>query len=251
MHKQSLLPSAWKIPEPLRDRLGDQPGRQRVMETDGHLLLVLHAPPQQDDRLRQGCYLWRKPDGEWLAAGELSGRGAIAQLIDQYEATINALSELEESASGSRDYFEVLNRLTPLARATRHLYATLQDARKKVPEDRRLILARDRAYVLSRRTELLEADAKNALDFAIARRAEETAEDSHQMARAAHRLNLLVAFFFPVATLTAIFGVNLGHGLEQWDQSTAPLPLVVVLITGLLLGTVLTAFVTNQQRRET
>ena len=61
---------------------------------------------------------------------------------------------------------------------------------------------------------LLYNEARNSLDFSIARRGEEQARSSHRMAVSAHRLNLLAAFFFPIATLTALFGVNLRHGLE-------------------------------------
>ena len=247
MHKRSLLPPAWQIPDKLRDRLGEEPGRQRIMQAEGHLLLILHAPPAADEASRQGRFYWRQPDGTWSAAVGPAGPGALAVLLDEYAAALDRLDKTEEQASGARAYFEVLDQLTPLARATRNLYATLQEARQSVPEDRRLIVARDRAYALSRRAELLQADARNALDFAIAARAEEQAATGHQMAIAAHRLNLLVAFFFPIATLSAIFGMDLGHGMENLDDATAPVPLLAVIGMGLLLGTILTTFVTRQR----
>jgi hypothetical protein len=74
---------------------------------------------------------------------------------------------------------------------------------------------------------------------------------SHQMSVAAHRLNVLAAFFFPIVTLMAIFGANLQHGLEGWDKLNGPLPLIVVLAAGLLCGVVLTGFVTRPARRPT
>jgi hypothetical protein len=109
-----------------------------------------------------------------------------------------------------------------------------------------LILARDRAYALSRQAEILDTDARNALEFAIARRAEQQAESSRQMAVASHRLNLLVAFFFPIATLSAIFGTNFRHGLSEMDDAMRPLPLILLVTTGLVLGVLLTSFVTRR-----
>lgn len=110
------------------------------------------------------------------------------------------------------------------------------------PNDRDLILCRDRAYDIERAAELLYNEAKNALDFAIARRSEEQAAHSLRMALSAHRLNLLVAFFFPIATLSAVFGVNLAHGYEQ---QFAPLPFLGVLLLGLGSGLLLKSFVTR------
>ncbi|HEY3395781.1 MAG TPA: hypothetical protein VGK58_23970, partial [Lacipirellulaceae bacterium] len=89
----------------------------------------------------------------------------------------------------------------------------------------------------------------NGLDFAIAWQAEQQAESSYQMSVATHRLNLLVAFFFPIATATAIFGANLDHGLKEWDDVSGPLPLLVVLGAGLVAGLILTSFVARPTER--
>jgi hypothetical protein len=47
----NLLPPDWDVPAKIRARLGTTAGRQRLIQEDGHLLLVLHAPPGADD-----CY---------------------------------------------------------------------------------------------------------------------------------------------------------------------------------------------------
>jgi hypothetical protein len=94
-------------------------------------------------------------------------------------------------------------------------------------------------------SELLENDARQALNYLVAKRTEEQAESSHRMATAAHRLNVLAAFFFPLVTLSAIFGVNLVHGLET---ANPPIPFFVVLAAGLMLGFVLKAFVTTNTK---
>ena len=64
----SLLPSDWTVPAQLRSRLGNTAGRQRVLEGEGHLILVLHAPPGADETGRRGRFFWRAPDGTWPPA---------------------------------------------------------------------------------------------------------------------------------------------------------------------------------------
>ncbi|MBI2480873.1 MAG: hypothetical protein HYV60_20265 [Planctomycetia bacterium] len=89
---------------------------------------------------------------------------------------------------------------------------------------------------------MLLAEVKNALDVAVAKRAEEQAVTSHRMSVSSHRLNVLVAIFFPLATLMAIFGANLRHG---WEDAWPPIPMLVVIALGLALGGILTMFVTR------
>ncbi|MEM9185524.1 MAG: hypothetical protein AAGB00_03405, partial [Planctomycetota bacterium] len=201
---EPLLPKAWAVPREFRERLGDDVGRQRVMQAEGHLLLVLHAPPAPGQDLRLGRLYWRDPQGQWKPVAMAHNEHPVGELLDQYEAAIEALDQQEEDAEGARDYFDILTALNPLLRSCHNLYAVLQEARQAVKEDRGLILLRDRAYALNRRAELLQQDAKNTLDFVIARQAEEQADAARGQAKAAHRLNVLAALFFPVATLTAV-----------------------------------------------
>lgn len=245
----TLLPADWDVPAKIRGRLGTTAGRQRILLEDGHLLLVLHAPPGADDTERRGRFFWRDPTGSWRVAPKGEGIANLDQHLNEYEAVIEQLEQAEDAARDARDYFELLDRVNPLARASRNMYETVQQAREKVSDDRRLIVARDQAYELTRRTDLLQADGKNGLDFAMAWQAEQQAESSYQMAVATHRLNLLVAFFFPIATLMAVFGANLRHGLEGWDRLNSPLPLLAVLGAGLASGVILTGFVTKPAKR--
>jgi len=96
----------------------------------------------------------------------------------------------------------------------------------------------------------LHDDLKNGLDYAVARQAEQQAESTYQMSVAAYRLNVLAAFFFPIATLMAVFGSNLRHGFEDWDQLNRPYMLLGVLAAGLLFGMVLSIFITRPIKRE-
>ena len=245
MHKKSLLPAAWKVPDVFRERLGDSPGRQRAMVHEGELLVVLHEPPTPDQEERQGRFFWRKPDGTWASTTAAPGHTALDKHLEEYDGLLDQLDEEEDTAQSADDYFELMRQLNPLVRAIRNLHAVLQQAREKIPGDKRIINYRDQAYTLERRAELLTSDAKNALDYAIARRAEEQAASSRQMAVASHRLNLLAAFFLPIATLTAIFGMNLRHGLEG-QTSVSLAPFAAVLGTGLLAGILLMSFITRR-----
>jgi hypothetical protein len=242
----SLLPAAWEVPAEFRQRLGDEAGRQRAMVADGHLLLVLHAPPSADSAAREGRFFWRNPDGGWTPAGKSPGQPGLGQLLDEYQRAIDALQRAEDAAQSARQYFDLLNRLNPLKRSTRNLHAALQEAREAVPEDRQLLVWRDRAYALNREAELLHEDADNALDFAVAQRAEEEVEANRRIAVASHRLNVLAALFLPLATMAALLGMNLRHGLEDWNQRFPPWPAIGVLGAGLLCGVLLTLFITRK-----
>jgi hypothetical protein len=237
-----LIPPLWKVPQIFRDRMGEQVGRQRSMVADGHLLLVLHAPPKPNENQRQGRFFWRDVDGQWTSKERGTGVNGLNKHLEEYEELIAALDRLEETASSAGEYFAILEQLSPVQRAARNLHRVLQEAREQCPDIRDLINLRDRAYGIERTAELLLADVKNALDVAVAKRAEDQAVSSHRMSVSSHRLNVLVAVFFPLATLMAIFGANLRHG---WEDTWPPIPMLVVIGLGLALGGILTMFVTR------
>jgi hypothetical protein len=163
--------------------------------------------------------------------------------LDQFADAVQKYDELEENATSADDYFAVLENLAPIHRTTRHLHQVLQEARQFCPDDRHIINFRDRAYEIERAAELLYNETKNAMDFAVAKQAEAQTKASHQMAVSAHRLNLLAAFFFPLATLSAIFGVNLLHGFEDVPP---PIPILCLVGVGLISGIALMKFINRQ-----
>ncbi|HMO83707.1 MAG TPA: hypothetical protein PKC18_02180 [Lacipirellulaceae bacterium] len=244
--RSALLPSHWDVPAELQARLGDQAGRQRTLSHDGHLLVVLHAPPSPTSARWEGGFFWGDPAGRWLPAGSSAEGGALGELLAEYERAVDAAQQAEDAAQTARDYFQLLNQLTPLARSARHLYEALQKAREEAKDDRRLLLWRDRAYAMSRSADLLQEDAKNALDFAVAQRAEEEVEPNRRVEAAGHRLNLLAAFFFPLATLVAIFGMEVRNGLEVWDDYT-PLPMLAIIAVGLMLGVIVARLIARSR----
>ncbi|HIG28709.1 MAG TPA: hypothetical protein EYQ50_13275 [Verrucomicrobiales bacterium] len=243
MKKESLIPKTWNIPQVLRNRLGSEVGRQRAMVAEGHILLILHLPPKPKDDGREGRFIWRSPDGNWVSNDLGSGPDTVKRHLNQYEKLILEFDEMEEVAGNATQYFSVLEGLAPLQRAARHLHQVLQEARKELPEATEIINFRDHAYNIERRAELTYNEAKNSLEFSIAKQAENQSKASHSMAVASHRLNILVAFFFPLATLSALFGVNIIHGMENL---TPPAPFLIFLATGLSSGVILTLFVTRK-----
>lgn len=241
-----LIPASWDVPAIFRNRLGNQVGRQRAMVSDGHLLLILHSPPEPDEHDRQGRLFWRLPDGTWKVNCPDSPIKSLHGHLKDYRQRIEKLEEQEEVAKSADEYFKVISDLLPLHRAARNMHAAIQVARQEIKEAKDIINFRDEAYDLDRTSELLNADAKNELDFIVVRRAEKQAQVSYDMGVSSHRLNVLVAFFFPIATLSSIFGTNLVHGLENRNS---PWLFLTMLATGLLFGLLLTLGITRKARQ--
>lgn len=255
MVRKSILPEAWQVPEDLRSRLGINVGRQRPMVAEGHLVLVLHSPPQSQNPTRVGRFFWRSPDGIWKSNEPGDGLTALNQLLDEYDECIQSLDQQEHESNTANAYFEVIEQLTPIYRAAQNLYHVLQEARKKCPDCNDLINVRDRAYAIERTAELLFSGTKNSLDSIVAKQAESQALASHQMAIAAHRLNVLAAFFFPIITLTAILGVDVSNvagvfGIDlqsEWAKRLVPFVFVAIVFTGFLAGAILTRIVVRSK----
>lgn len=233
MGNSRLIPGTWEVPQEFHDRLGERPGRQRVMLAAGHLLFVLHEPPGPDESVRRPRLFWREPNGTWHNTGKSHGVAAFKGHLEEFERAIDRFDQLEDRAARSRDFLTILEATGPLKRSIANLHQVLEEARRMIPADRDLINLRDQAYDLSRTAELLYDATRNALDTARTRQAEEQAASSSAMAIAAHRLNLMVAVFFPLATLAAIFGMELPNGL---DSVPAPWAFLGVCGVGLVLG---------------
>ena len=233
-----FVPPDWALPAVFRSRLGEAAGRQQAMEADGHLLLVLHEPPGPGDPLRKGRLFWRDPQGNWKSNNLGEGVKALRKHVGGFADRADELEKQWNAAKTAEDYYALLQAIAPLHCTARHLHATLQQAREMLPDDRDLINLRDQAGDVERAIELLHADAENGLDFTIAHQAEQQAKRSYEMAVAAHRLNLLAATFFPIATLSAIFGMNLAAGFEPWGNA---LVFGTVLAVGFACGVILAA----------
>lgn len=211
----SILPSSWNTPELFRLRLGEQAGRQRAMVAEGHLLMVVHKVPVSGETEREAVLFWRDPKGIWKSTAGGSGVGDLLELMGAYGKAVDQLEAHHEKAANATAHFEVLRESAPLLRSIRNLLHTLQVAREAIPADRNILNARDRAADLERAVELTHADARNGLDYMVARQTEEHARNSEELVRSGHRLNLLVALFLPLTAIASVFGMNLVSGLEE------------------------------------
>lgn len=239
------IPHNWTLPPGIMRRLGAKAGRQRAMEADGHLLIILHAPPGEDHDVREPKLFWRDTDGKWRSNDGAGGVSAIGRLLDEYQGLLAEMEEEDDEAGDAEHYFSLLERLAPVVRAARHLHSALQEARQLAGDDRDVISARDRAYEIDRAAELQYGETKNNQELYVSRQAERQAAAAQEMAAASHRLNLLAAFFLPLATLSGVLGVNLEHGLET---SSPPLPFLLHVLVGLGAGVLLSVAVVGAAR---
>ena len=231
-----IIPPTWNLPPTIRTRLGQTTyGRQRAITEEGHLLLVLHKPPGPDDIRREGVLFWRDPSGDWQFNRGGSGSGSLKRHVQSYQEIESNLVHDYEKASDTTSLFKLLEAVTPMARAARNMYQTLQAGREAVGDDPFLIEMRDLASEIDRNLELLAEDLQHAIQYRTAREAEEQAKLSRQALQASHRLNILAALFFPLTAIASLFGMNFSHGMSQNSPAIFWLVSLISVSLGLVL----------------
>lgn len=236
------IPMSWDLPEVIRKRLGETVGKQRLMVEDGHVLILLHrVPTEEEDEVRTAMVVWRNPAGAWKSTPLGGGLTGLEAHVSAYRTAIHKLDEDVESAKVPRQYFDVMRRMHPLHRATRHLAEVLQATRVALPGEAKIINLRDKCADIERAIELVAADAKAGMEFSLAESASQQAQAADIANHEAQRLNRLAAFFFPLATLVAVFGMNppetVLHSTGFW----------AVLAAGMMLGFFVYAVVASQR----
>ena len=245
MEKAIYIPKTWDLPETIRKRLGESVGKQRMMNEDGHILLLLHQVPKaEDDEVRAAMVVWRNPAGEWKSSPAGGGLTGLEAHLASYRTAIHKLDDEVESAKTARQYFEVMRHMHPLQRSTRSMLEVIQSARQALPEDSRVINLRDQAADLERAIELIAADAKAGMDFTLAESSSQQALSAEVANQEARRLNRLAAFFLPLATLVAVFGMNPPESIYRNPGFWA------VLGGGLLLGFLVHSLVAWNNRKD-
>ena len=215
----NLIPKPWQVPPRFRQRVGTHAGKQRAMIEDGHLLLILHDVPTPDDSTRIARLFWRDATGQWKASsGQGNGLASLKRHLEGFQAAVQDLDDKVDKShndlvKGADELYDVLRKITPLHRTARHLHKTLQDARDGV-DAVELISLRDMGVDLERASELVVADAKNALEYTEAKAAAEQTVFAKKSADAQHRLNLLAALFFPVTAVASVLGTEMHTGIE-------------------------------------
>ena len=221
------IPPGWDLPPALRALVGTNSGRQRALLQDGNLLIVLHRVPGSNDMKREGVLFWRAPplvadeavpgetpEAQWKSTSAKDGLPSLRLHLLEYERAIAELEKKYQSAQNARDLFEILQTVAPVYRAATNLGNALQSAGELVPEAVELLPLRDQAGDFERAAELLQIDAKNALDYQIARGNDESARLALQAAKSGQRLNVIAAITLPLTALAGVFGMNLPNGLE-------------------------------------
>jgi Mg2+ and Co2+ transporter CorA len=206
------------------------------MTSSGHLLLILHRVPEPGNPARSSAIFWRSPRGDWMSTEGGSGLGALNAHFESWRKAVDRLEDQMQQHPSADNYFEVLQSTTPLLRTMRNAHRVMQDAREACPEDRAILLTRDDAGDLERAIDLLHNDAKNGMEFMIAKQGEVQAQRAHQLVLAGHRLNVLIALFLPLTAISSVFGMNLPHGLEHWQS---PWLFWALLGTALTIGVLL------------
>ena len=230
----NFIPATWNLPPAIRARLGDQAGRQRVMDEDNHLLVILHEPPESaDDQIRKPVVFWRDPGGQWLSRGRGAGLANMEELLIAYRDRIARLDDLVDSAKSPHDFFNLMREINPLLRSTRNQLVVMEAARKARPHERKLIILRDLAVENERGIDLIASDAMAGMNFSLAVAGENQAYESRIGNQEARRLNQLAAFFFPLATLASLLGMN-----DPGEMIASP-GFWNVLIIGIALGLLL------------
>jgi Mg2+ and Co2+ transporter CorA len=234
------IPSNWKLPEVITNRLGSSAGKQRVIAEDGHILVVLHKIPGKDDNHRETLFLWRDTQNQWHSSERGNGLGVLTEHLDKYSKLEEKLDQQYEEAAVSGDYFDLLEMLAPVQRTIKNTSTTLQTAREIAGSE--IIDYRDRAEELQRSFDLLYIDCKNGLEYAIAKKAEEQSELQKQALNVGHRLNIIMALFLPVTAAASLLGMNVPHGLETSS------PWVFASIVGFfgILGLLMKSWVTKK-----
>jgi hypothetical protein len=244
MGKANYIPKTWDLPDAITRRLGETVGKQRMMNEDGHLLLLLHQVPKvEDDEVRTAVVVWRSPAGEWKSSPVGGGLVGLEAHLASYRTAIHQLDEAVDVAKSARHYFDVMRLVHPMQRSTRSMFEVLQAARQALPDDARVINLRDQAADLERAIELVSADAKAGMDFTVAEAASQQAISSEAANQEARRLNRLAAFFFPLATLVAVFGMNPPETMYRQPGFWA------VLAAGVVLGFIVFSLVALKNRK--
>lgn len=236
----------WQLPPEIESRLSDESyGPQRAIQEADHLLLVLHRPPNEDDLRREHILFLLTPEQKLFCDGKQEGIPKLDQLLADYRARWEELENRYKLDSGPDELFDLIEAVTPLKRSSANMANAMQKARELSKDYRYFIGIRDAAMDIARAFEILLADLRAALDFRIAKKAEQQYIRSEEIAAAQHKLNVLAAFTFPVMAFATLLGMNLRHGFEK----QSPYIFWGVLLCGVLIGVFVKSWILRKPKK--
>lgn len=201
------LPAHFRIEHELRDQLSTRTGHQTCLEGRGELLLVLHDVPKPGVAKREGLYFWKSHDARW-AQPSGAGLSGVGELLDRYENVIDGHEDRITVAESAAEIFAILRHSGPLSRSSRNMVRALELALRAEPDDRHIRVLLDRAREMERAADLLNSDARVALDYWQAERLEHHGRLLERIEKNSGRTNLLVGIFLPVIAAVGFFGMN-------------------------------------------
>ena len=234
--RKSIIPKSWNISATIRQRVGEEAGRQRLIAEDGEILVLLHRVPSADDKgRREAALFWYDGQGNWKSSPHSGGRSELRTLLESYQKRLRELDVSLEAVDDAVVIHSVIDEATPVARAGRHLAQVICELRKALRDDLEILSIRDQAVNMERSGDLLLQDAKSSLDFSIAKNTAAQAKDAQMAAQEARKLNRMAAFFFPLMTIAAVFGMN------RPSEVLVNGGIIAIVILGFVLGALVQA----------
>ena len=230
------IPEKWEIPTSLRIRIGNNIGRQRTIQEEGHTIILLHQAPHANEKKRRGACCWINPDGILHFSPDTHDFEA---LFAGYRNRLLHLESQYQKANSAIEYFTILEEIIPLHFAAIRMASALQSARDVTPTNRQVLLWRDETFEIGRESELLQINAKNALDYYQAKSVEDLSKVTYDLSKTSHHLNMMATFFVPMMAVAGLFGMNLHNGFENKD---GVFMFLTISVSSIFLGLIVNYF---------
>jgi len=233
-HKQ--LPGTWKLPSEFRGRIGSTAGRQRAMQSGGHLLLVLHAVPEADEASRRGRFFWRNAAGKWHSSDFGDGPASLHKHLDQYSQALIAMEELETRvvANASPTMLDKINRAKRNLLVLRRgiwpqrdaLNVLIRDPSQFVTDETKVFL-RDCHDHCTQVADVLETFRETA-GALLSTYLSALGNKQNEVMRV---LTIMSSIFIPLTFMAGIYGMNFEAMPELKNPMAYPLLLAVMICT--------------------
>ena len=67
--RKTIIPKSWNVSPTIRQRVGEDAGRQRLIAEDDEILVLLHnVPTAQDKCRREAALFWFDGQGNWKSS---------------------------------------------------------------------------------------------------------------------------------------------------------------------------------------